>query len=250
MIGKFFKHYGINKIKDGVQGLQDAIVEFDPEGASDAAIAEMEENFDSINKEFSKAQQDFRKEKAEAIAIVDTYNQRLAAAEHITAQLTDDPDNAQLNEALNQLVSALEDMAEDVESEKEEADFAEEIMNDLQLTVTMYADKLKSARKDMSRAQKDLERAKRQEQRADEQADRAAVAAGIKDRAGGLSSALESMQRQANDSKANADAATRKAQLLSPTLVDENDAVKAAMDAVNGVEKPTSAADRLAALRK
>ncbi len=251
MFGNFLKHYGKGKFQQGVQSLNDAIVSFDPEGATEAAISEMEENFDRISREFSKTKQGWSREQAEADAIVKLRDQRMAAAEHIAAQLEADPDNAQLNDALNQLVASMEDMADDIERELDEAVDAKEVMDELDLTVKMYADKLKSARSDMKKAANTMKKARRQEERAEEKAARAAVAAGIKSSVGGLSSALESMNRQASDAQANADAAKRKANLLSTTAVEENDAVAAAMAAVSGAAPaPTSAKDRLAALRK
>ncbi len=251
MFGKFLKHYGKGKFVQGVQALNDAIVSFDPEGATEAAISEMEENFDNINKEFSKTKQEWSREQAEADAIVKLRDQRMAAAEHIAAQLETDTDNTQLNDALNQLVEALEEMSDDINREIEEAVDAKEVMDELELTVKMYADKLKTARSDMKKAANAMNKAKRQEERAEEKAARVAQQAGLKSSVGGLSSALESMNRQAADAQANADAAKRKANLLSTTSVEENDAVAAAMAAVSGeTPKPTSAKDRLAALRK
>jgi len=251
MLGKFFKHYGKGKIQQGIQSLNDAIVSFDPEGASEAAISEMEENFDNINKEFSKAKQEWAREQKEADEIEKLQAQRMAAAEHISGQLEGDNDNEQLNSALTQLLDSLEEMTDDIAREVEEAVDAKEVMDELDLTVKMYADKLKSARSDMKKASNMMEKAKRQEERAEEKADRAAQQAGIKNSASGLSSALESMNRQAQEAQANADAAKRKASLLGKTEVEENDAVAAAMAAVSGeAPKPTSAKDRLAALRK
>lgn len=251
MFSKFLKHYGKGKIQRGIASLNDAIVSFDPEGATEAAIQEMEENFDNINREFSKAKQEWSREQGEADAIVKLRDQRMAAAEHIAGQLENDPNNAQLNDALNQLVEALEDMAEDIDRELEEAVDAKEVMDELEETVKMYATKLKSARSDMKKAANTMQKAKRQEERAKERADRVAQAAGLKASVGGLSSALESMNRQAQDAQASADAAKRKADLLSKSKVDENDAVAAALAAVSGdAPKPTSAKDRLAALRK
>lgn len=251
MFAKFIKHYGKGKIAEGITALNDAIVSFDPEGATEAAIAEMEENFDSLNKEFSKAKQEWSREQKEADTIVALYEQRLAAASHIQTQLETDADNAQLNEALTQLIDTLEGMSDDVEVEKEEAVDAKEVMDELGATVKMYADKLKSARSDMKKAARSMEKAERQQERAEAQADRAAQMAGLKKETSGLGSALESMNRQAAEAQAGADAAKRKADLLGPSKVEENDAVAAAMAAVSGAAPaPVSAADRLAALRK
>lgn len=251
MLGRFLKHYGKGKIKQGVQSLNDAIVAFDPDGATEAAIEEMQENFDTINIEFSKAKQEWEKEQKEADAIVELYNKRLAAAEHLQGQLEEKPNNRQLKAALDKLVGELENMSSDVETEQEEAADAKEVMDELQQTVDMYASKLKTARSDMKKATRSMEKAKRKEERAKDRAERAAVAAGLKETVGGLSSALASMNRQAEEANAKADAAERKAKLLGPTNVDEDPAVAAALAAVSGEPAaPTSATDRLAALKR
>lgn len=248
MFGKFFKNYGATKVKDGMQSFHDAIVAWDPEGASEASIAMMEENFDKLNVDFSKAKAEYVKEKQEADVIQELYNKRMNAAENIQAQLAADPENTQLSTALNQLVEALEDMQDDVEREVEEAQYAKTLMDELEETVKVYSTKLKTARKDFDRARKEIERAERQEQRAKEQADRAAVEAGIRKQAGGISSALESMSKQAEEARANADALERKAKLLKPVEVEENDIIKRAMEG-DSPTKELSVADRLAKLK-
>ncbi len=248
----FLKHFGKGKVAEAGQALQDAIVSWDPEGATEAAIAEMEENFDNVNKEFSVVKQQWQKEEGEAVAIQATYNQRLAAAEHLQAQVeAGGAGSKKAEEGLMQLLEALEDMAEDVQIEQQEAEDAKLLMDDLQLTVNMYAEKLKTARRDTKKLQNSLKRAQAKEERAEAQADRAAKAAGLRNSASGLGSALESMQRQADEANANADASVRKSELLGPTSAEDNDAVAAAMAAVSGEAGPaTSVSDRLAALRK
>lgn len=247
----FMKFYGKTKLSQVIQGLNDAIVAFDPEGATEAAIAEIEANFDEINRQFSLAKQEYTREQAEADAIVKLYNQRVAAAEHIDKQLLEDPNNGTLTAALEKLVETLESMTDDVEREKEEAVDAKEVMDELEATVKMYSQKLKTARSDMKKAVTAMKKAERQEQRANMAADRAASLAGLKSQTTGLSTALDSMNRQAADAQARADAAKRKADLLGPTKLDDNDAIAAAMAAVSGqVAAPTSTRDRLAALRK
>jgi chromosome segregation ATPase len=250
--GNFLKHFGKGKIEGAASSLQDAIVGWDPEGATEAAISQMEENFDNINREFSKVKQDWHKEQLEADTIVALYNQRLAAAEHLQCQVTAGGSGSKKAEAgLVTLLGSLEEMQADVEIEKSEAVDAKSLMNELQQTVDMYAEKLKNSRRDIKKASNTMARAKRQEERAEATAQRAAEAAGISKSANGLGSALESMQRQANEASANADAANRKAQLLGPTVAEDNDAVKAAMAAVSGESAgPTSIADRLAALKQ
>lgn len=251
MFNRFLKNYGKKKLMDGVNSLNDAIVKFDPVGATEAAIDEMEENFDEINKQYSQARTVWQKENDEAVAIVKVRDQRMAAAESIAAQLEADPDNAAIEEGLNELLSALEEMQADIDIEVEEADDAKELMDELGATVEMYASKLKNARTDMRKAANNMKKAQLQEDRAKEKAARAAEMAGLKSAGGGLSTALDSMNRQAAEAQENADAAKRKADLLGTSSVEENDVVKAAMAAASGAAPaPTSAKDRLAALRK
>lgn len=251
MFGKFLKNYGKNAFRELATNLNDAIVRFDPEGASEAEIQTMEENFDEVNREFSKAKQEWQQEQREADEIVALRDKRMAAAEHIANQLESDPENAQMNDALNQLVESLENMQDDIDREVEEAQDAKEVMEELDATVKLYAEKLKTARTDMKRAMSAMEKAKRQEERAEAKADRAARLAGLKKDTSSLGSALSSMNKQAEEAKARADAASRKADLLGPSSVEENSAVAEAMAAVSGEVTPkASARDRLAALRK
>ncbi|WP_133510600.1 hypothetical protein [Candidatus Thiosymbion oneisti] len=252
MFGRFIKNYGKGKLTDAVGGLRDAIVGFDPEGATEAEIATMEENFDKVNREFSKAKQDWLREKKEADTIEDLYQQRLAAAEHIQQQLDAQPDNAdQLNAALSQLVETLESMASEVQREKEEAEDAKEVMDDLEATVKLYAENLRTARSQLKAAARTMEKAKRDEERAAVKAERAARLAGLKQNSSILGSALESMNKQAAEAQARADAAKHKAELLGPTKVEDNAIVKQALASVSGVSPtPSSISERLAALKK
>jgi len=252
MFGRFIKNYGKKKIIDGISGLQDAIVAFDPEGATEAEITTMEENFDKINQEYAKAKQDWMREKKEAEEIEALYNQRLAAAEQIQNRINTDPDNArQLNDALTQLFETLEGMTSDVEQEKEEAKDAKEVMDDLDETVKLYAENLKKARSQLKAAAHAMEKAKRQEERANIKAERASRLAGLKKGGSVLGSALESMNKQAAEAEARADAAMHKAELLGPAKVEENAIVKEALASVSGTPyTSTSISERLAALKK
>lgn len=250
-MSKFLKNYGKNAIMDGVQSLQDSIVSWDPDGAVEAEIAVMEENFDEVNKQFSQAKTVWKKENDEAIAIVKVRDQRMAAAESISKQLAADPTNTDIETGLNQLLTALENMQEDIDLEVEEADDAKELMDELDAVVKMYAEKLKTARRDMRKASNAMTKAKAKEERAKDKADRASQMAGLKKSGGGLSSALESMNRQAQEATDSADAAKRKAELLGSSKAEENDVVAAAMAAASGeAPKATSVTERLAALRK
>lgn len=250
LLGRFLKSYGKNAIKDASQAMTDAIVAFDPEGASEAEIEAMEEQFDQVNREYSKAKSEFEKEQKEADAILELREQRLAAAGILSEKA--EAGDAAAEEGLNQLLTALEEMEDDIEREVEEANDAKEVMTELNETVELYASKLKTARSDMRRARQTMQKAAQKAERAEEKAARAARLAGLRNQTSALGGALESMNRQAEEAKNKADAAERKANLLGKSKVEENDAVAEAMRAATGgsaANAPVSAKDRLAALR-
>lgn len=239
----FFKNYGVVKAKSLISALGEAIVKFDPEGATEAAIAEIESKFDALNLSFSKAKQSWEKENKEYLSIEALYNQRLAAAEI----LQDDPLKAN---ALASLVSLLEEMQPEIEREKQEAIDAKSNMDQLEVLVVQYAEKLKSARHTVEKAQKNMQRAEAQKDRAKEIASAAATAAGLSQSATGLSTALDHMNRLAEQANAEAGAATLKAKLLQPTKAEDDPDIKAALAAAAGVSADSvSIQDRLAALK-
>ncbi len=239
----FFKNYGIQKAKDLANFLGEALVKFDPEAATEAAIAEIEEKFDKLNLAFSNAKKSWEKENKEAEAIVSLYNQRLAAAEYLQTM----PDKV---DALNQLVSLLEEMQADVEREKQEAQEAKQYMDELENLVKQYAAKLKTARHTVEQAQKAMQRAELLKQQAQEKAAAAKMASGLGGSSSSLSSALDHMNKLAEQSLSEADAASRKASLLQPTQAEDNPDIQAAMAVVTGkTSASTSIQDRLSALK-
>ena len=247
--GNFLKNYGKNAINEAVNGLNSAIVNFDPEGASEAEIMAIEEQFDQVNREYSKAKTEWQNEQKEADAIVALRDQRLQAAGILEQQANDG--NEQAAEGLLQLIDSIESMQDDIEREVEEAQDAKEVMDELDATVKLYAEKLKTARSDMKKAMSAMKKAQKQQERAEERAERAARLAGIKKGASTLGSALETMNAKVAKAQEEADAANRKAEYLGKSGAEQNDAVAAAMAAASGEAPKATAtvAERLAALR-
>lgn len=244
-MGSFFKIYASKQFKSGMTALRDAAVRFDPETAGEVAIAEMEENFDKANKEFSGAKAEWKKESAQAEAIDTLYEERLTKAGKIQDMIAGGDDRPQLQTALDQTLDALEDMAPDIEQEKQEAVDAKVIMDEMKEVVEMFATKLKSAKRDVKKVANQMKRSERQAQMAKEREERAKMKAGLTAGATGMNSVLDSMNRQAEEARMKAETANRKADMLGPTDVDS------ILDDVLAVpEEKKSAADRLAALRK
>jgi hypothetical protein len=241
----FFKNYGAQKAKDLSNLIAEAIVKFDPEGATEAAIAEIEEKFDKLNLSFSKAKQVWEKENNESVAITELYKQRLAAAEILQAK----PEKA---EALAKLVSLLEDMLPDVQREQQEALDAKQYMDDLEKLVRQYAEKLKQARQTVESAKRKMQQAELAKQQAEEKAEAAKIASGLSSSGNSLSSAITHMEKLAQQAATEADAASRKANLLQPTQEEDDADIQEAMAQVKGSQTNVgnTIQDRLAALRK
>ena len=254
-ISSFIGRFGAKQVQKVGQSVMQVLVAWDPETASQVEINEMEKHLDGIVSQVAKARQDYNREQQEEEEIVRLYNQRLAAAEKLQKDLTTAaPDKAkQIEEAINQLLCQLEEMHAEVEREKQEAEEAKFFMNELEQVAQMTADKLKTARQTLEKAKRDMQKAQIEKERAEDKAQRAAQVVGLRDGVSQLGSALEAMKKNANEARTQAEASNLKANLLQrPVGGTSNDLINDALKSVTseGTEKPSSIADRLAALKK
>jgi DNA repair exonuclease SbcCD ATPase subunit len=241
------------KADKAVQAGVDALVRWDPQSASEAEMRSMEQHLDELGQQVARARQS-DKETREAEAIQALSTQRMAAAEHLQAQVaaeTDPAKKAELERSLSTLVTMLEQMAPEVDREKKDAVDAKEFLEMLEKTYADAGGKLREGRSQLERAQRDMARAGQQRQMAEQQAEAARRAAGLGTTTSGLNVALRSMQDAAARDLANAESANMKAKLLTPTQPEKDDAnIADAMRIASGKgAAPTSLADRLAALR-
>lgn len=237
-----------------VQNSLEALVRWDPQGASEAELRTMEQHLDELGLRVAEARAAYDKEKKEADAIRALSQQRMAAAEQLQRQFdaeTDPGRKAALQKSLETLVGMLEQMAPDVDREAREAEDARDFLEMLEQTYAEAGNKLKSARSTLSQAQRDMARAEQQRQMAQQRAEAARQAAGLTSATSSLGTALRAMQDAAARDLAAAEAANTKAKLLKPTKPEEEDPnIKAALDSVSGVKPtPTNLSDRLAAIR-
>lgn len=248
----FVSNFSKVKTEKVGQSVVQALASWDPETASKAELEQMEKHLNKLVQEVAEARQIYRKEQEEADAINKLYSQRLQAAEILQKQLEADPGNTEVDEALNALVGELEEMQPEIEREEQEAVEAREFMEELEAVAKASAEKLKTAKKALSKAVQDMKRAKVKEERAKDRAERATKLAGLRDETDQLGSALSAMQKNAAEHTAKADAANMKAKLLSVGTTDKkNDLIAAAMKEASGAGAPSaSVKDRLAALKK
>lgn len=232
----------------------EAIVRWDPQGATEAELRTMEEHLDRLGIQVAQAQQTFEKENKEAKVIQELSHQRMMAAERLQAQASSETDpgrKAELEKSLATLVNMLEEMAADVDREKAEAADAEEFLTALRQTYDQAGQKLKSARGELQKAQRDMGRAAQQRELAEQRAEAARQTAGLSGATSSLSVALKAMQDASAKDLAQAQAQNAKAKLLAPSQPEKEDRnIAAAMAEARGQgPAPTNLGDRLAALR-
>jgi chromosome segregation ATPase len=243
------------KANQAVNAGVEALVRFDPRGATEAELRSMEQHLDELGRQVAQARQSYDREAKEAGAIQALSNQRMAAAEQLQAQIsaeTDPARKASLEKSLATLVDMLEQMAPDIEREKKDAVDAKEFLEQLEATYAEAGGKLKTARSELDRAHRDMSRAAQQRQTAEQQAEAARRAAGLTQTTSGLTVALKAMQEAAARDQASADAAMMKAKMLRPTKPEEQDPnIASALALASGrAPAPTNLNDRLAVLRQ
>jgi len=252
MLG-FLKSFGKQKIKGASEGLTKALVSFDPESATEAQIEELGNYLDKVSFECAKARESYKKEKREADEIDSLYNKRLKAAEIIQTKATEEADpekKAEYEKGLNELVAMLEEMQPDIEIERQEAIDAKDLLDELEQATKTASDNLKTARKKLEQAAKSMKTSKLRAERAKKQEDQVKVAAGIKKQADVLNVALESMNQQASESNAKAEASMMKVKLLKKTKIEESSIISDALNEASGTPKQSSISDRLSALKR
>jgi DNA repair exonuclease SbcCD ATPase subunit len=253
MLG-FLRNFVGVKADSAVQAGIEALVRWDPEGASEAELLTMEQHLDDLGRQVALARQAYDKERQEAEQIAALSRQRMAAAEQLQGQIATEADparRASLERSLETLVSMLEEMAPEVDREKQDAADAKDFLDMLEKAYAEAGGKLRTARSELERARRDMVRAGQQRQTAERQADAARQAAGLTRSTSSLNVALKAMHEAAQRDLVSADAAMAKAKLLRPTRPEQEDPnIAAAMAAAAGKSPaPQNLSERLAALR-
>lgn len=250
----FIRNLAGVKADQAAQGALEALVRWDPKSATEAELRTMEQHLDELGLQVAEARAAYDRERREAEAIAQLSQQRMAAAEQLQGRLAGEADPARkagIERSLATRVGLLEDMAPEVERERQDAHDALEFLETLEGTYAQAGQKLRAARSELERAQRDMSRAVQQREAAQRRAEAARQAAGLSSTTSGLSVALKTMRESAARDLAQAEAANAKAKLLRPTEPEREDPnIAAAMASVSGpAPAPTGLSDRLAALR-
>jgi chromosome segregation ATPase len=255
MVLRFLGNFVGVKTDQAVNAGMEALVRFDPKGATEAELRTMEQHLDDLGREVARARLEYDREAKEADAIQALSHQRMAAAEQLQKQAdaeTDATRKAGLEASLATLVGMMEKMAPDIDRAKKDAAGGKDFLEQLEAAYADAGGKLKEARSQLNEAQRNMARAAQQRQTAEQQAEAARQAAGLTQTTNSLTVALKSMQQAAAADQVSADAALAKARLLRPTTPEKDDPnIAAALATASGQgPAPTSLADRLAALKQ
>jgi hypothetical protein len=232
----------------------EALVRWDPKGATEAELRSMEQHLDELGLEVARARAAYEREKQEAVAVRSLLDQRMAAAELLEGRIGPEADperKAGLEKSLATLLELLEQMTPEVEREAQDEKDAQEFLAMLEQTYADAGAKLKAARGDLGRAERDLRRAEQQRDQAERQAEAARRAAGLGGTTSSLNVALKAMQEAAARDLALAESASAKARLLKPTDPERDDPnIAAALGEASGQPPaPQSPSERLVALK-
>ena len=252
MLGVFTK-YIKNTVSTTGSNMMDLLAAFDPEGASEAQIAQMDDMLTEITKQKIRAEVDFKREKKEVDIINENYTKRVAAAERIKDKMDNELDSsrkADYAEALEELMTEIEKMVPELDREAQEAKDAEAYFHELEIAVKNASEKLKNARKTLLDARKRVERAEQRVARESEKEEQAKILAGIQKNVNTGSAALDAMTRRAEALEEKAAVSREKSALLQPATT-KNSIIEDELKnvSVNSETTKESFEDRLARLK-
>jgi chromosome segregation ATPase len=250
----FLKSYGTGKANSAANTAVEALVRWDPQGASEAQLREMERHLDALGIEVAKAKADADGKARELASANALLQQRIAAADTLQKQIEATADAAQkaaVEKSLESLLKLAETQGGEVEQLKSDAAEAEAFCSQMQAAYQEAGLKLKGAKGELDRAQHDMERARREHEAAERQAEAARLAAGLAKTPDSLHVATDAMAAATAKERQAAEAARAKAQLLAPSKPEAEDPnIAAAMAAASGKPSaPATMAERLAALK-
>ncbi len=255
MLTTFLTLFGRAKVTQIGNSLMQAIVRFDPETASEAQIAEFEQQLDSLTQRVAVLRREYTREQAEADAANAKYANLLGAAGKLKAQL-DDPNKAEqhaaITNSLTGVVTALEALKPQVDVENQEAVESKAFLDEFEKAAKDAATKVTTAKQKLSEAKRNMEKSDLKRERAQDNSERTAELAGIRSGNDSLGTALDAMNGVAQRNEDAATALNLKASLLTQTMpvaVENDPLVLEAMGKTSNGAAQLSLDERLAALQ-
>lgn len=250
----FIKHFAATKAEAVVNGGFEALVRFDPKGASEAELRQMDEELTKLGRDVVAAKRALEVEERELAGATTLEAQRMAAAEKLNADLEDEADptrRAAIERSLGTIMDMIEKNHANVAEHTRNAASARSFLDQLQGVYDASAEKLKGAREDLARAQREMASAAlERKQEADREA-RAKQLAGLASSRSSIGVALGAMQEAAQKDRDSAEASRMKSDALRQSRPEQDDPlIAAAMASATGAAKPAlSPSERLKALK-
>ena len=230
-----------------------AMVQLDPEGASKADLATMEQDLDAAGRVITKLRADLAHEQGELDSLSSQYKQMMGAAEVLQKRINDPAtaDKTSLQASLASLLDRIEHVAPEMDQDKHDVDATQALLADAEKAYLDKTRQLTEAKGNLERAKHDMAHAKIQEDRSEARAQQASVVAGLHSAPlSGLTVALNTMKDSAEEARQRAAANDMKAKALNGVKTASNDPnIVSAMAEANGDASPKTLAERLAALK-
>lgn len=200
----FFKNYSKAKSEQIGEGLVNLAAALDASGVSEAAIKQKQEEHAEYVKQLVDAQTEFKREKREFDDIVALYNRKLAAAERAQSDLAANPNNTDAAAALAELLESVEKIAPRLEREKQEYEASERLMNELQQAADDVAKELLGLRQQINETKAAIKEAEVAAERERKNKEKAEKLAGLRSATNKFDTAMNALQRQAEEKQKEA----------------------------------------------
>lgn len=248
-ISNFISVQGDKALKAAIE----AIVRFDPKGASEADLRTMEQHLDGIGEKVSEARVNYDREKAEADKFRGELAQMVAAVDVIKRKAdaaAEQSEKDRLTASLRTLVERAKSFKLDTQREIEDEEVTKQALDELLAAYQTAGAKLRDARAELQRAQREMEAEERRKDAAAARAEAARQTAGLATASNSVDTALKAMREATARSRAETQTLNEKAKVLAPAdpLKDDPE-VAAALREVSGVKPTTTLDEDIAALR-
>ncbi len=249
MVWRFLKQYGMSKAGEVLDEFASAVVAFDPEVASRAQIEMMEAELRKLGRRLAEAEAEVRREHQETAALRESYDTYLEAARQLETKLAESP-HPEIEASLAKIVAKLEALKPEIEREEQEDREVEAWRVELRRSFEELGRKLKQSQSELRSARRQMDTARLQKQRAEERDRRAQGAAGMTSSISALSVALDAMNRQTAQLRAETETLQFRAGLFQVERLENDPHIAAALDAARGKSGRSgqSLSERLAAL--
>jgi chromosome segregation ATPase len=237
MVWRFLEQYGTSKASDLLDEFAAAVAAFDPEVASKAQIQMMEAELRKLGRRLTEAEAEVRREHRETAALRETYESCLQAAHRLEAQLAEGT-NREIEASLARIVAKREALKPEIEREEQEDREVEAWRVELRGAFEELGRKLEQAQGDPRSARRRMDRTRLQKQRAEERERRSRQAAGMTSSMSALSVALDAMNRQTSQWRAESETLQLKAGLFEAERLENDPQIAAALDAAKGESGP------------